>query len=163
MKKRVMLLVHSSLIPPDEVKKNQVTESTEWKTEYDVAKSLEVLGHDVKLVGLDYDLGVLKTAISEFKPHIVYNLLVEFQDMPGYHHNVVAFLELMKIPYTGCNPRVLMLAADKALSKKILRYHSIPTPDFFVVPKGNKAKLPGDMNYPLIVKSLIEEASLGIS
>lgn len=67
------------------------------------------------------------------------------------------------MPYTGCNPRGLMLARDKALSKKLLAYHRIPVPDFFVVPRGRAARLPKRMDFPLIVKSLFCEASVGIS
>ena len=43
---------------------------------------------------------------------------------------MVGFLELLRVPYTGCNPRGLMLARDKALSKKLLAYHRIPVPEF---------------------------------
>ncbi|MEO1170759.1 MAG: ATP-grasp domain-containing protein, partial [Myxococcota bacterium] len=57
----------------------------------------------------------------------------------------------------------LTLARDKALSKKILAYHRIPVPKFFVVPRGRKPKRPRRIDLPLIVKSLVEEASTGIS
>jgi D-alanine-D-alanine ligase len=72
-------------------------------------------------------------------------------------------LELKRIPYTGCNPRGLTLARDKALSKKILSYHRIPVPKFYVFPKNQKTKVKKHTKFPLIVKSLTEEASLGIS
>ena len=78
--------------------------------------------------------------------------------------NVVSYLELVQVPYTGCNPRGLMLARDKALSKKILHYHRIRVPRFAVVPAGRKLKRkPARLDYPLIVKSQVEEASLGIA
>jgi D-alanine-D-alanine ligase len=68
------------------------------------------------------------------------------------------------VPYTGCNPRGLMLARDKALSKQILHYHRIRVPRFAVVPAGRKLKRkPARVDYPLIVKSQIEEASFGIA
>lgn len=163
MKKlRVLVLVHASLIPPAQSSQKE-SENAPWKTEYDVVQSLKRLGHEVSVVGLDYDLGVLRKAIFEFKPQIVYNLLVEFQDMPGYEQHIVSYLELVKVPYTGCNPRGLMLSSDKALCKKILSYHRIPNPKFFVIPKRHRISLPKHMSYPMIVKSLVEEASLGIS
>jgi D-alanine-D-alanine ligase len=78
--------------------------------------------------------------------------------------NVVSYLELVQVPYTGCNPRGLMLARDKALSKQILHYHRIRVPRFAVVPTGRKLKRkPARLSYPLIVKSQIEEASFGIA
>jgi D-alanine-D-alanine ligase len=69
----------------------------------------------------------------------------------------------MRTPYTGCNPRGLILSRDKALSKKILHYHRLPVPKFHVFPRGLKVRRPRDLRFPLIVKSLIEEASLGIA
>ena len=42
------------------------------------------------------------------------------------------------MPYTGCNPRGLMLARDKALSKKLLAYHRIPVPEFAVFRIGQR-------------------------
>ena len=54
--------------------------------------------------------------------------------------NVVSYLELLKVPYTGCNPRGLLLARDKALSKQLLAYHRIPVPEFAVFRRGRKVK-----------------------
>ena len=70
---------------------------------------------------------------------------------------------MLKLPYTGCNPRGLVLARDKALGKKILYYHRVQVPEFAVFPMGRKAKRPRGLGFPLIVKSLLEQASLGIS
>ena len=75
-------------------------------------------------------------AIEESKPHIVFNLLEDFDDVTIFDQNVVSYLELLRLPYTGCNPRGLMLARDKALSKKLLAYHRIPVPEFTVCPIG---------------------------
>jgi D-alanine-D-alanine ligase len=80
-----------------------------------------------------------------------------------YDQNVVAYLELLRVPYTGCNPRGLMLSRDKALSKKILAYHRILCPDFAVFPMGRVARRPPRLAFPLIIKSVSEDASLGIS
>ena len=80
-----------------------------------------------------------------------------------YDQNVVSYLELLHVPYTGCNPRGLMLARDKALSKKLFSFHRIPFPDFMVVPLGRTVKRPKGLSFPLIVKSVTEEASHGIS
>jgi D-alanine-D-alanine ligase len=76
---------------------------------------------------------------------------------------VVAYLEMMRLPYTGCNSRGLMLARDKSLTKKILTYHRVPVPDFVVVPRGRAIRRPRRLGFPLIVKSLTLDASIGIS
>jgi D-alanine-D-alanine ligase len=69
----------------------------------------------------------------------------------------------LKLAYTGCNPRGLLMARDKSLSKKLLAYHRIPVPDFEVFRIGRPIRRPKRLSFPLIVKSLTQEASIGIS
>jgi D-alanine-D-alanine ligase len=101
--------------------------------------------------------------MNEWKPHIAFNLLEVFHNVGVFDQNVVSYLELLKIPYTGCNPRGLMLARDKALSKQLLAYHRISVPDFVVYLRGRKVRRPKRLEFPLIVKSVTQEASIGIS
>jgi D-alanine-D-alanine ligase len=159
---RILVLMHEDLVPPDPLNGQEVA-GAEWKTEYDVVSTLRKLGHDVKPLGVKSDLGVLRSAVEDWKPHIAFNLLEEFDGVAVYDQNVVSYLELLHVPYTGCNPRGLMLARDKALSKKLFSFHRIPFPDFMVVPQGRTVKRPKGLSFPLIVKSVTEEASHGIS
>jgi D-alanine-D-alanine ligase len=155
--------MHSLLVPPDDLKDVPEKEKKRFQTELDVIQQLEKHGHEVLKLGLDYELQPLRQTLKEFKPHVVFNLLEEFQELRQFDTNVVAYLELMQTPYTGCNPRGLIIARDKALSKKILAYHRIPAPKFFAIPRGRKARRPKRLEFPLIVKPLIEEGSVGIS
>ena len=100
---------------------------------------------------------------TEWKPHIAFNLLEGFDDITIFDQNVVSHLELLKLSYTGCNPRGLLLARDKSLSKKLLAYHRIPVPEFEVFRIGRPIRRPKRLPFPLIVKSLTQEASIGIS
>src|SRR4051812_27757261 len=131
--------------------------------EYDVIETLREVGHDVRPLGIHDDLRSIRATNDEFKPQIVFNLMEAFAGVTTFDQNVVSYLELLRLPYTGCNPRGLILARDKALSKKLLAYHRIPVPDFTVVSVGRKVVLPKRMRFPLIVKSLFFEASAGIS
>jgi D-alanine-D-alanine ligase len=163
-KKRVLVLTHVDLLPPDDIAGKPDEEVIEYKTDYDVITGLRDLGHEVQPLGLYDDLTPLRQAIQSFKPHIVFNLLEEFRGETMLDQNVVSYLELVRVPYTGCNPRGLMIARDKALSKKILHYHRIRVPRFAVVPAGRKLRRkPARLEYPLIVKSQVEQASLGIA
>ena len=126
-------------------------------------EGLRALGHEVRLVGLSDELAPLRTAIDEFEPHVVFNLLEEFRGEAIFDAHVVGYLELKHTPYTGCNPRGLLLARDKALSKKVLAYHRIRVPRFRVFPRYRKIRRPKQLEFPLIVKSLIEEGSYGIA
>ena len=160
---RVLALVHKGLEPPDETVDKSTAEAAEWRMEYDVVRALKVLGHEVRVIGVHDDLTPIRSTMDDFKPTITFNLMEAFDDVVVFDQNVVSYLELLKVPYTGCNPRGLTLSRDKGLAKKLMAYHRIPVPDFLVVPVGGKAKLPKRLQYPLIVKSLTYESSTGIS
>lgn len=161
-KRRVLVLMHEALVPPDGVSKVDVAEA-DWKTEYDVAETLRGLGHVVHPLGVAGDLAPIRDAIRDFKPEIAFNLLEAFDDVVTWDQNVVAYLELMKVPYTGCNSRGLMLGRDKAITKKLLHYHRIRVPKFTIVPRGRTPRRPRRLEFPVIVKSLTLDASIGIS
>lgn len=160
---RVLVLMHPDLVPPDSLKGYSEQEIYVWKTEYDVVTTLRAAGHEVRPLGVQYELKPLRDAVEEWKPDVVFNLLEEFHGETAYDQNVASFLELLRVPYTGCNPRGMMLARGKDLPKKLLAYHRIPTPTFAVFRKGRTVKRAARLKLPLIVKSLSEDASIGIA
>jgi D-alanine-D-alanine ligase len=160
---RVLVLLHPELVPPDSTKGYSEREINEWKTEYDVVSTLRTAGHDVRPLGVQDELRPIRDAIDGFKPDVVFNLLEEFHGEVVYDQNVASYLELTRIPYTGCNPRGLMFARGKDLSKTLVHYHRIPVPAFAVFPMRRKVRRPARLALPLIVKSLSADASLGIS
>ncbi|MGD9721984.1 MAG: ATP-grasp domain-containing protein [Pirellulales bacterium] len=162
-KLRVLVLVHEDLVPPETLEGHTEKEIAEWKCEFDVVATLKSMGHDVRPLGVWDDLGKIRKEIDEWKPHVAFNLLEEFHGIAVYDQHVVSYLELLRQPYTGCNPRGLLLAHDKALCKQILTYHRILTPKFAVYPMKRAVKPVKRLTYPLVVKSVSEEASLGIS
>ena len=155
-------MLHHNLIPPPEAKEAEAR-TAEWKMEYDVVMTLRGAGHEVLPIGVGSDLAPIRAAVEEFKPHVAFNLLEAFDDVVTWDHNVVAYLELLKVPYTGCNARGLLLARDKAITKKLLAYHRIPVADFAVFPMGRPARRPKRLVFPLMVKSLTLDSSIGIS
>jgi len=160
---RVLVLTHEDLVPPDTLEGREAKEVELWRKEYDVAAGLRELGHEVQILGVAHDLTPIRQHVEGFRPDLVFHLLMEFQDVAVYQAHVASYLELLRVAYAGCNPRGLLLARDKALSKKILRYHRIPAPDFAVFPVGRAIRVPRRLGYPRIVKSIDEEASLGIA
>ena len=160
---RILALVHRHLIPPDTVPDGTDITSEPWRTEYDVVSTLRAMGHEVQVLGVHDDLGEIRRLTTEWKPSIAFNLLEGFDDITIFDNNVVSFLELLKLPYTGCNSRGLLLARDKSLSKKLLAYHRIAVPEFEVFRAGRPIRRPKRLPFPLIVKSLTQEASIGIS
>jgi D-alanine-D-alanine ligase len=159
---RILALMHDYLVPPPYTEGMDVV-NVPWKMEFDVVSHLEEMGHHVQTVGVKDELGVIRQAIQDFKPEIVFNLMEGFGEIGVFDQHVVSYLELMKTPYTGCNPRGLMLSRDKALARTLLAYHRIPAPEFAVVRMGQVPRLQKRLPFPLIVKSLTQEASIGIS
>ena len=162
-KLRVAVLMHPSTVPPENPEQYSEREAYEWKTELDVMKTLRRLGHEVQPVAVRDELTPIRTVIEEWHPDIVFNLLEEFLGRQEFDHHVVSYLELMQVAYTGCNPRGLVLSRDKALSKKLLAFHHLTVPKFAVFERGRRVYRPKGLEFPLIVKSLVHEASLGIS
>jgi len=160
---RALVVVHASLVPPETLEGHSDKEIEEWRTEYDVTTTLRQLGHDVRCVGVLDSLTELRSAIADWEPDIVFNLLEEFDGVVTYDQHVVAFLELMRQPYTGCNPRGLLLSRDKTLAKQLLAFHRIATPQFAVFRRGTRIHVPRKLRFPLFVKSTVEDASLGIA
>ena len=162
-KLRILVAVHETLIPPDSLEGRTEQEIDEWRTEYDVVSTFKKAGHDVQCVGILDNLAELRIAIQDGKPDIVFNLLEEFDGIVSHDQHVVAYLELLRQPYSGCNPRGLMLSRDKVLSKQLLAYHRIPTPQFLLFQRDRKVLLPKRLRFPLFVKSATDDASLGIA
>lgn len=160
---RVLVLVHAELVPPEDLTGYSEKDVQPWRSEYDVTAALRDRGHHVRVLGLSDELRPIRETVDSWNPHIVFNLLIEFQDVAAYQVHVASYLEILGIPYTGCNPRGLLIARDKALSKKIFRYHRIPTPEFIVVRRGRRPRRPPGLGFPLMVKSSEEEAALGLA
>jgi D-alanine-D-alanine ligase len=156
-------MVHEQLVPPADL--DEVTEADidACRTEYNVLFFLRKLGHEVRVVGVGDRLTELREAIGGWRPHVVFNLLEEFSGIVSYDHYMAAYLELMRQPYTGCNPRGMMISRDKVLTKQVLASHRIPTPRFQLFPFGLRFREPRRLEFPLFVKSATDDASLGIS
>jgi D-alanine-D-alanine ligase len=162
-KLRVLVVMDEDLVPPDSLDGYTDKEIQPWKSEFDVVSALRKIGHEVRPLGVSDDLGKLRKAVDEWQPHVAFNMLEEFHGVATYDQHVVSYLELLRQPYTGCNPRGLMLSHDKALCKDILSHHRILTPKWVVYEKGRLVKPIKRIAYPLLVKSVNEDASLGIA
>jgi D-alanine-D-alanine ligase len=160
---RVLVVLHPSLMPPDRLQGQDPKAIEEWRTEYDVISTLRASGHEVRALGVLDSLTELRTTIADWQPDIVFNLLEEFDGIVSYDQHVIAFLEMLRQPYTGCNPRGLLLSRDKALCKQVFAFHRISTPQFEVFRRGQRLRVPRRLRYPMFVKSTTDDASLGIA
>ena len=104
----------------------------------------------------------LITQLRRESPDLVFNMAEAFGGKSALESNVAALLNLLGLRYTGSSPSGLMVAGDKALTKKILSFHQIRTPEFATVFRGALDSV-GNLQFPVIVKPPQEDASLGIT
>ncbi len=167
MNKRLEVLVifDTAGTPPEDqdYSKELKSEDEDWYTEIDVIDNLKQLGHNVRMLGVYDDVNLIVDEIRNNRPDIVFNLTEIFLEKTHFDKNVVALLELMEVPHTGCGTEGLTVCGDKAMSKKILTYHRIKVPRFHVFHKGKRIWHPKRIRLPAIIKPLREHASTGIS
>jgi D-alanine-D-alanine ligase len=159
---RILVLMHDYLVPPEEVSP-EILEDAEWRTEYDVLTALRKMGHEPRPLGVKDDMDVVRAAHVDWKPHLAFNMMENFREIGAFDQHVVSYLEVLGLPYTGCNPRGLMLSRDKGISKSLMAYHRIPLAAFKVYRIGQRIQWRKNLAFPLFVKSLTTDASIGIS
>jgi D-alanine-D-alanine ligase len=135
----------------------------DWKTEAHVLEALATLGYNTEHLAIFDNLEALQSKLASFSPDIVFNLADQFNNNRGFDQHIVSYLALHGVRFTGCGPTGLTLCKHKGVSKKILRYHRIHTPEFAIIARGERIARPRRLAFPILVKPLKEEASLGIS
>src|SRR5437867_12029826 len=135
----------------------------DWKTEADVMAALGKLGHTAEHLAIYDDVDLVRQKLEAFAPDILFNLVEQFKNKPGFDQNIVSFFEMQELPFTGCGSTGLTLCKHKGISKKILHYHGIHVPNFLVIPRGQRIGRPRQLKFPILVKPVREEASYGIS
>ena len=138
-------------------------QTPDWKTEAHVLAALRELGHTVEYLALFDDLDLLRQKLLTFNPNIIFNLADQFRNNRALDQNIASFLELQGLPFTGCGSTGLTLCKHKGISKKILGYPRIGVPDFITLQRGKRITRPRRLKFPILVKPLKEEASMGIS
>lgn len=127
-----------------------------------VKEVLTDLNYSVTLLPVNQSIERITNGIKQEKPDLVFNLCETFRNNDRFESNVTALLEMLKVPFTGSAPSGLFLSNDKHISKKIFDFHRIPYADFFVVRVGQDVAVPRGFTYPLFVKPVREDASIGI-
>lgn len=164
MSQRVLMLFNTPYATPRGYDfKEEFADPDNMYTEANVQKALLDNGYQVSLLGLHQDVRPLFEEIEAFKPDVIFNLMEQFDGRTAMDHNAAALLEMIGIPFTGANSGCLYLCNDKALAKKLLRFHRVRVPRFQAFYRGRKVWLPRSLRLPCIVKPLCDEASRGIS
>lgn len=161
-KKILVLSFVSEPLPPN-ADLNEELKTDEWSSEADILRALRSLGHHVHFSVVYDDIDLIRREVAEHSPDVIFNLVDEFRKKSTNDYQVAAHYEALGIPYTGCGPRGLFLSKDKELAKILLRAHRIRVPDSTTCPPRRKIVRPARLGFPLIVKTLFEEGSVGIA
>ena len=127
----------------------------------EVAGALSESGHKVSLIGINDDLRELLDKLDDQRPDLVFNLCESIADNDVYEMHVTAVLAMLGQPFTGTGPAGMALRQDKSVTKKLLKFHGVPYPNYATFDKDN-LEFAGKMRFPLFVKPLHGDASLGI-
>ncbi|HSB80151.1 MAG TPA: ATP-grasp domain-containing protein [Candidatus Methylomirabilis sp.] len=126
----------------------------------EIAEVLTRAGHEVFFVVVDGSRDCL-IKLAAVQADLVYNLVEGFGADDTKEPSVAAYYDLLGLRYTGSGPRGLTLAMDKALAKKVLQFHGVLTPRFVTHFRG-RLDWAHDLEFPVIVKPLREDGSIGI-
>jgi D-alanine-D-alanine ligase len=165
VKKKLKVLALFDAVTPTTLDQDLSAElkTEDWSVERHVLAALSELGHASEYLAIFDDLDLLRRKLESFQPDVIFNLADQFKNNRAFDQNIVSFLELHGVPFTGCGSTGLLLCKHKAISKKILGYHRIRVPEFTVIARGKRAARPARLRFPILVKPLKEEASYGIS
>jgi D-alanine-D-alanine ligase len=165
VKKKLKVLVLFDGIRPTKIDEDLSKElkHKDWRTEANVMAALGALGHTAEHLAIFDDLDLVRQKLENFAPDVLFNLVEQFKNNPGFDQNIVSLLEMQGVPFTGCGSTGLVLCKHKGISKKILSYHHIHVPHFVVIPRGQRIARLNRPKFPILVKPVKEEASYGIS
>lgn len=165
MARPLKILALFDAIAPTSIDQDLTAElkTDDWKTEAHVLAALGALGHATEHLVIFDDLDLLRQKLLSFAPDLIFNLADQFKNNRAFDQNIVSFLELQGLPFTGCGSTGLTLCKHKGISKKILGYHRIRVPEFVMIARGRRIARPRQLQFPIVVKPLKEEASLGIA
>lgn len=126
-----------------------------------VVHALEVNGHEAFVIAT-YDRLDAILQLQRDPPDLVFNLMEMFGDDVTSDVAIAGLLDLMRLPYTGGGPGELFLAQDKALGKKLLAFEGLKYPNFAVFHLDAGLETGGNLRFPLFVKPMRADASIGI-
>jgi D-alanine-D-alanine ligase len=147
--------------PPARKKKSRKKAKREKEDREEIFEALEKLGHEASYQILDGTPQCL-SSLAKCEADLIFNLTESFAGDDTKEMHVAAYLDLLGKPYTGAGPHASFLAQDKAIAKKMFAFHGIRTPYFATSYRGS-IEHAHDIAFPLIVKPLSEDGSIGIN
>jgi D-alanine-D-alanine ligase len=129
------------------------------KTGHAVVQGLQQRGYDVVAIDAAENLSL---QLNDFEIEVAF---IALHGRYGEDGRVQGLLEMLKIPYTGSGVMASSVAIDKVVTKQLLSYHGLLTPDFdFIRPGDSETDLADRcVRFPLVIKPSREGSTIGIS
>ena len=151
--------------PGDEAAKaNDLSENNFLKDLKNVENLLSEYFSEVKSLAVDRDVQKTINNINAFSPDVIYNFVESVEGISYYEWCMTGLFELLNYEFTGCTPITLGNCLNKARTKAILKSRGLLTPEYRILKKTKRfTEKEIKLNYPMILKLLNEDASIGIS
>jgi len=145
-----------------------VAETFTDASEYGVLQETQLIegflrdgGYDTMLCAADDPSGLVEFLVRE-RPDLIFNCCETFRGHAAFEMNVAAIFELLGVPFTGSSALTLGMALNKSVAKALFVSHGVPTPPWAVISPHGSSEGAGRLRFPVIVKPLSEDASIGI-
>jgi len=143
---------------------NDLSESAFSKEISSIKKSLQEYFTDVKTFAIDGNVERNISKINHYSPDVILNFVESVEGISTYEYCMAGLFELLKVEFTGNQPLCLGNCLNKQRAKDILRAHDINTPKALVIDSSGKTSVKSfTLKFPVILKLLTEDASIGIS
>ncbi len=143
---------------------NDLSEKSFLKELNIIKRTLKKKYIQVETIAIDRDVQKVIDAINSYKPDIIFNFVESVEGIAAYEYCMTGLFELLAVEYTGCHAISLGNCLDKARTKDILQSFGIATPPYLkLTPNARFTQEKINLNYPIILKPLKEDASIGIS
>jgi D-alanine-D-alanine ligase len=140
--------------------KSMLPEEKELKaTSFAIGEHLLRLGHRVQYFDMDNPGDIKKLCKSKIEA--AFDTCERIHDDSRGEAYAAALLEYLDIPHTRTSSFHISLGINKVRVKMILSYHQIAVPHFQVF-QNEREELHPDMKFPLFVKGVACENSIGI-
>lgn len=145
----------------DEVKGSAQTKAKDRQVWEQVTDVLSKRGHEVMPLPAEPKVRMLVSQLMKDESDLVFNICEGLAGKSRHEGSVASLLELMDKPFTGSGSLALALARDKGMAKKFFHFHGLLYPRFTTMDLG-QVEWSDDLQFPLFVKPLNEDASIGI-
>ena len=120
-------------------------------------------GYAIKLLAAEAPIKKMVRQIEDDSSDLIFNVCESLAGEGAEERRIASLLELLDKRFTGSGSLALTMAGDKSLSKKLFEFHGVRSPDFAIVGPGHVEGTPNLDKFPLIVKPIATDASIGIT